>query len=143
MASPQGQHEIPSHNRPSALSALIAFSDTIRAGLRITQPPDPARRRARTPPPRLPSPSQALSAFSSSPANPDSGWCSPNFALGAGMVIIQPATHRVVVVHSPSETDGQWFLPRGRKDIGESLQQAALREAQEEARVISNKVLKT
>lgn len=130
MASPQEQH--PSYNRPGALSALIAFSDTIRAGVRITQPPDPARRRARTPPPRFPS--QTLSAFSSSSAIPDSGWCSPNFALGAGMVIIQPATHRVVVLYSPSETDGQWFFPRGRKDIGESLQQAALREAHEEAR---------
>lgn len=130
MASPQEQH--PSYNRPGALSALIAFSDTIRAGVRITQPPDPAGRRARTPPPRFPS--QTLSAFSSSSAIPDSGWCSPNFALGAGMVIIQPATHRVVVLYSPSETDGQWFFPRGRKDIGESLQQAALREAHEEAR---------
>jgi len=59
------------------------------------------------------------------------------------MVIIQPATHRVVVLYSPSETDGQcqWFFPRGRKDIGESLQQAALREAHEEARAISDKGL--
>ena len=38
------------------------------------------------------------------------------------------------MLYSPSETDGQWFFPRGRKDIGESLQQAALREAHEEAR---------
>ena len=130
---PQGHSETPSHNRPGALAALIAFSDIIRAGVRITQP-DPVRRRARTPPPLAPSPSQALSDFSSLPAIPDGGWCSPNFALGAGMVILQPTTHRVVVLYSPSEVEGQWFFPRGRKDIGESLQQAALREAREEAR---------
>ena len=50
--------------------------------------------------------------------------------LGAGMVIIQPTTHKIVVVY---ETEKEyWFLPRGRKDVGESLEQAALREAHEE-----------
>ena len=50
--------------------------------------------------------------------------------LGAGMVIFQPSTHKVVVVY---ETEKQyWFLPRGRKDVGESLEQTALREASEE-----------
>jgi 8-oxo-dGTP pyrophosphatase MutT (NUDIX family) len=50
--------------------------------------------------------------------------------LGAGMVIIQPSTHKIVVIY---ETEKQyWFLPRGRKDVGESLEQAALREAYEE-----------
>jgi 8-oxo-dGTP pyrophosphatase MutT (NUDIX family) len=51
--------------------------------------------------------------------------------LGAGMVIIQPSTHKIVVIY---ETEKQyWFLPRGRKDVGESLEQAALREAYEES----------
>ena len=50
--------------------------------------------------------------------------------LGAGMVIIQPITQRIVVVY---ETEKKyWFLPRGRKDVGESLEQTALREAHEE-----------
>jgi len=50
--------------------------------------------------------------------------------LGAGMVIIQPSTQKIVVVY---ETEKKfWFLPRGRKDVGESLEQAALREAYEE-----------
>jgi 8-oxo-dGTP pyrophosphatase MutT (NUDIX family) len=35
-----------------------------------------------------------------------------------------------VVISSVKEK--RWFLPRGRKDIGESLEQAALREAYEE-----------
>jgi ADP-ribose pyrophosphatase YjhB (NUDIX family) len=50
--------------------------------------------------------------------------------MGAGMVILQPSTDRVVVVHD--SVDGHWFLPRGRKDIGESLEKTALREAYEE-----------
>ncbi|KAF8644022.1 hypothetical protein AX16_008738 [Volvariella volvacea WC 439] len=76
----------------------------------------------------------------SAPANPspwstpfvaDGAWGSMNFMLGAGMVVFQPATHRVVVIHD-SRTN-TWFLPKGRKDVGESLEQAALREAYEES----------
>jgi 8-oxo-dGTP pyrophosphatase MutT (NUDIX family) len=52
--------------------------------------------------------------------------------LGAGMVIIQPETSKIVVVHD--EVRDRWFLPKGRKDVGESLEQAALREAYEEVR---------
>jgi 8-oxo-dGTP pyrophosphatase MutT (NUDIX family) len=50
--------------------------------------------------------------------------------LGGGMVIIQPSSRRIVVVHE--EKREFWFLPKGRKDIGESLEEAALREAYEE-----------
>ena len=50
--------------------------------------------------------------------------------LGAGMVILQPSTEKVVIVYD--ERDDSWFLPKGRKDIGESLSAAALREAYEE-----------
>lgn len=49
---------------------------------------------------------------------------------GAGMVILQPSTARVVVVYDKATKI--WFLPKGRKDVGESLEQAALREAYEE-----------
>ena len=53
---------------------------------------------------------------------------SENFMLGAGAVIIQPSSGKVVIVQ-----DGDyWFLPKGRKDLGESIEQAALREAYEE-----------
>jgi 8-oxo-dGTP pyrophosphatase MutT (NUDIX family) len=48
--------------------------------------------------------------------------------LGAGMVIIQPSTEKFVIIHD----NGHWFLPRGRKDLGESLEKTALREAYEE-----------
>lgn len=54
--------------------------------------------------------------------------------LGAGMVILQPSTHKVVVVY---ETEGKyWFFPKGRKDIGESLETTAIREAYEEVRMV-------
>ncbi|KAJ7271095.1 NUDIX hydrolase domain-like protein [Mycena rebaudengoi] len=47
------------------------------------------------------------------------------------MVVIQPSTLKVVVLYESKEK--HWFLPKGRKDIGESLEQAALREAHEES----------
>jgi len=54
---------------------------------------------------------------------------SENFMLGAGVVIIQPSSGKVVIVQ-----DGDhWFLPKGRKDLGESIEHAALREAYEES----------
>lgn len=53
-----------------------------------------------------------------------------DFLLGVGVVIIQPATSRLVIV---SDDRGRWFLPKGRKDRGESMEQAALREGYEEA----------
>jgi 8-oxo-dGTP pyrophosphatase MutT (NUDIX family) len=53
---------------------------------------------------------------------------SENFMLGAGAVIIQPSSGKVVIVQDGTS----WFLPKGRKDLGESIEQAALREAYEE-----------
>jgi 8-oxo-dGTP pyrophosphatase MutT (NUDIX family) len=48
------------------------------------------------------------------------------------MVVIQPSSGKVLVVNDTKR--GSWFLPRGRKDIGETLEQCALREAYEEVR---------
>lgn len=67
----------------------------------------------------------------STPAVPDSAWCSDSFMLGAGMVLIQENTHKIVVVYDSRHK--KWFFPRGRKDVGESVEQAALREAYEES----------
>jgi 8-oxo-dGTP pyrophosphatase MutT (NUDIX family) len=71
-----------------------------------------------------------LSEFSSGYV-PDSVFAQSDFILGAGMVIFEQNTFRVVVVND--ERSGHWFFPKGRKDIGESLEQAALREAYEES----------
>lgn len=88
-----------------------------------------SRPTTRTIPPQTPW-SEPLSEWST-PAVPDSVWCSQNFMLGAGMVIIQPSTDKFVLVYD--SIDGHWFLPRGRKDLGESLEKTALREAYEES----------
>ena len=60
-------------------------------------------------------------------------WASADFVLAAGLCILQPSTGRVVLVSvGNQEAKGvRWFLPRGRKDIGESLEVTALREGYE------------
>ncbi|KAJ7270640.1 hypothetical protein B0H12DRAFT_1093215 [Mycena haematopus] len=73
---------------------------------------------------------QPMSDFSS-PQVPDSGWTGENFLLGAGMVVFQPATSQVVILYESQKK--YWFLPKGRKDVGESLEQTALRESHEES----------
>ncbi|KIJ28173.1 hypothetical protein M422DRAFT_190128 [Sphaerobolus stellatus SS14] len=71
-----------------------------------------------------------LSSNSTS-AQADSLWFCNDFLLGAGMVIIQPSSGKVVLVYDNHYK--YFFLPKGRKDVGESLEQAALREAHEES----------
>ncbi|KAH9477111.1 Diadenosine hexaphosphate hydrolase [Psilocybe cubensis] len=72
----------------------------------------------------------ALSRWSS-PAIPQSTWCASDFMVGVGMVIIQQKTEKIVLLYSSKWK--YYFFPRGRKDVGETLQQAALREAYEES----------
>jgi hypothetical protein len=74
------------------------------------------------------SPTHPLSERSTA-AIPDSIFHATDFILGAGVVIIQPSTSKIVLVTDKRE---RWFLPKGRKDKGESLEQTALREAYEE-----------
>ncbi|KAJ3733171.1 hypothetical protein DFJ43DRAFT_1069699 [Lentinula guzmanii] len=68
----------------------------------------------------------------SSPSIPHSGWACEDFMVGVGMMIIQPSTKKMVILYDHSRP-GCFFLPRGRKDIGETLQEAVLREAYEES----------
>ncbi|TFK48205.1 hypothetical protein OE88DRAFT_557685 [Heliocybe sulcata] len=93
---------------------------------------NPFARRRPAQPPAQPHATIAPPTFShySTPAVPNSLWFASDFLLGAGMVVIQPSTQRIVLIHDGST--GLWILPKGRKDIGESLEQAALREAYEE-----------
>ncbi|VDB88325.1 unnamed protein product [Peniophora sp. CBMAI 1063] len=71
-----------------------------------------------------------LMAFSTGVV-PESLWYCSDFRLAASLVIIQPSSGRVVLVHDTAKN--YWFLPRGRKDVGESLEEAALREGYEES----------
>lgn len=74
------------------------------------------------------SPTHPLSERSTA-AVPNSIFHATDFILGAGVVIIQPSTSKIVLVTDNRE---RWFLPKGRKDKGETLEQTALREAYEE-----------
>ena len=66
----------------------------------------------------------------STPAIPNSLFFASDFMVGAGMIVFQSETRKVLLLYEP---EGKyWFFPKGRKDIGESLEQAALREAYEE-----------
>jgi len=47
------------------------------------------------------------------------------------MVVIQPSTGKIVLLYESE--DKVWFLPKGRKDVGETLEQTALRETYEES----------
>ena len=73
-----------------------------------------------------------LSRFSTAVV-PPTRWASCDFVVAAGLCILQPSTGRVVLLTVGDQVaeDGRWFLPRGRKDIGESLEATALREGYE------------
>jgi ADP-ribose pyrophosphatase YjhB (NUDIX family) len=66
---------------------------------------------------------------------PDSCFWVHDFQLGASMVVVQPSSGKVLLVNNTERRT--WFLPRGRKDIGETLEQCALREAYEEVRTLT------
>ncbi|KAI0327329.1 hypothetical protein GY45DRAFT_1327665 [Cubamyces sp. BRFM 1775] len=91
--------------------------------------------------PRIPQPVNPLALSPDSDDGvPDRLWFSQDFMLGAGMVIIQPTTGKIVLLREgytdPRDTTKiiySWFLPKGRKDRDESLEQTALREAYEES----------
>ncbi|KAF4588740.1 hypothetical protein EYR40_010294 [Pleurotus pulmonarius] len=66
----------------------------------------------------------------SSPTVRESLWCSGDFMLGAGMVIFQRTTWKIVICYDTQKHFH--FLPRGRKDLGETIDRTALREGWEE-----------
>lgn len=68
-----------------------------------------------------------------------SHWPCSNFVLAAGTATFQISTAKVVLIedraHRPADKSREkwcWFLPRGRKDRGETLEQCAVRETLEE-----------
>lgn len=114
-----------------AVTGQAAHSSRNRAsyaGNRQSNIPTPIPRAMRYP--RLAQPTIHMGNYSS-PAIPDGMYFASNFMTGVGLLIIQPSTGKVVVVNEPNEG---WFFPKGRKDVGESLMVAALREGYEEVR---------
>jgi hypothetical protein len=75
----------------------------------------------------------SLSKYSTAPV-PSSFWCPSDFLLSAGMVIIQPSTHHVLLVHDTKEK--KWLFPTRSKFRGEELKLTALRGASEEVRIL-------
>lgn len=53
------------------------------------------------------------------------------FYIGIKAIISDPE-RGILALHKPSESGGFWEVPGGRMDIGESFEQALLRELQEE-----------
>jgi hypothetical protein len=68
----------------------------------------------------------SFSAFSG-PSVPNGHFCSSDFIQGAGMIVMQPSTQKIVLVYDTLLN--VWFLPQGRKSVGESLEHTALKEA--------------
>jgi len=93
----------------------------------------PSQKSNRKVPDKEPEPNPyELSSLSTGAVEP-TRWSSADFLLAAGLCILQPSTGRVVLVSIGNQEgkDGRWFLPRGRKDVGESLEETALREGYE------------
>ena len=59
-------------------------------------------------------------------------FASNHFVLGGGVAIFHVASSRVVLCYH--SRDKYWFLPKGRRDVGESIEQGAEREGFEEVR---------
>lgn len=97
--------------------------------------------------PQIPKQDYTLSNLSSKAVH-ETFWHSQDFTLAAGLCILEPISgcagrhteccysceicaHLILafeVVVNDRHDPSHWFLPRGRKDIGESLEETALRE---------------
>ncbi|KAF2092155.1 hypothetical protein K490DRAFT_70817 [Saccharata proteae CBS 121410] len=66
---------------------------------------------------------------SNAPVN--ANFASPDLTIGCGVAIFHVATERVVLCYH--SRDRYWFLPKGRRDVGEDTARAAEREGFEES----------
>ena len=57
---------------------------------------------------------------------------SREFIQGAGVVIFHRSTKRVVLVIDNDYAQYGYFLPKGRKNVGERIEDTAVREGEEE-----------
>ena len=66
----------------------------------------------------------------------DAEFDAAHVCFGAGVAIFHLASARVVVCYHPRA--GLWFLPKGRKDVGEEAEAGAVREGYEEVNPLSS-----
>ena len=59
-------------------------------------------------------------------------FASEKLTIGAGVAIFHLASARVVICYH--SRDGYWFLPKGRRNVGEDTTEAGVREGFEEVR---------
>lgn len=57
-------------------------------------------------------------------------YLSSNFVESAGMILFKLSTRQVCLIHYTKRNE--WLLAKGRRDIGESREKAAVRETEEE-----------
>ncbi|KAH8102407.1 hypothetical protein BXZ70DRAFT_1006334 [Cristinia sonorae] len=128
--APTGHHRAESH-AVSSRSAQPARSNLFARRSASSQSTQPRITPTKPPVPSLSQPVVPTGSWSS-PAIPNSMFFASNFLIGVGLLIIQPATGKVAIVHD-SKAPGYFFLPKGRKDVGEDIIAAALREGYEES----------
>jgi 8-oxo-dGTP pyrophosphatase MutT (NUDIX family) len=58
-------------------------------------------------------------------------YSSENYVESAGAILFKLSTKQICLVHSHERNE--WLLPKGRRNIGETRQQTAIREVQEES----------
>ncbi|MCJ1436747.1 hypothetical protein MMC27_006129 [Xylographa pallens] len=128
----------PKHAPPPSLSAPAENDVEARASAEPAMAASASPSTA--PPPNNPTPSPARPPFQPIPRSitqplpslPATGaFPSPRFVVAGGVAIFHLASARVVVCrHS---LDGDWFLPKGRRDAGEESRAGAEREGFEES----------
>lgn len=66
--------------------------------------------------------------------NPSATYLSDSFVTSAGSILFRkaPDTNKLQICILYERRKGEWLLPKGRKDCGESIEAAALRETFEE-----------
>ena len=74
------------------------------------------------------------SSAMAAPRYPTTQYLAGNFVISAGCVLFRkdPATHALEICVLHHTKRNEWLLPKGRKDRGETIEQAALRETFEE-----------
>jgi len=73
------------------------------------------------------------------PVCPECAWFRPTYALPVVLVLAHAPDGRIVFTRKNDWPDGAWALVAGFVEVGETAEQAALRELEEEARLTGSR----